>query len=57
VISGKENNNYARGHYTMGKEIVGLVLDKIRNIADSRDSSSFTHLEEEPGPDSPPWKD
>ena len=29
LISGKENaaNNFARGHYTIGKEIVDLVLD------------------------------
>ncbi|KAF7409553.1 hypothetical protein HZH68_003934 [Vespula germanica] len=36
LISGKEDaaNNYARGHYTLGKEIVDLVLDRIRKIAD-----------------------
>ena len=36
MISGKEDaaNNYARGHYTVGKEIVDLVLDRIRKIAD-----------------------
>merc|ERR1719312_77572 len=30
TISGKEDaaNNYARGHYTVGKEIVDLVLDR-----------------------------
>jgi len=27
-------NNYARGHYTIGKEIVDLVLDRIRKLAD-----------------------
>ena len=34
LISGKEDaaNNYARGHYTVGKEIVDLVLDKIRKM-------------------------
>lgn len=34
LISGKEDaaNNYARGHYTVGKEIVDLVLDKIRKL-------------------------
>ena len=33
---GKEDaaNNYARGHYTIGKEIVDLVLDRIRKLAD-----------------------
>jgi tubulin alpha len=37
IISGKEDaaNNYARGHYTIGKEIVDLVLDRIRKLADS----------------------
>jgi len=36
LISGKEDaaNNYARGHYTVGKEIVDLVLDRIRKTAD-----------------------
>ena len=26
-------NNFARGHYTIGKEIVDLVLDRIRKLA------------------------
>ncbi|KAH0519104.1 Tubulin alpha-1C chain [Microtus ochrogaster] len=26
-------NNYARGHYTIGKEIIDLVLDRIRKLA------------------------
>ncbi|KAG6583075.1 Tubulin alpha chain [Phytophthora cinnamomi] len=36
LISGKESaaNNYARGHYTIGKEIVDHVLDRIRKLAD-----------------------
>ena len=36
-MSGKEDaaNNYARGHYTVGKEIVDLVLDRIRKLADN----------------------
>src|SRR3569623_637826 len=36
LISGKEDaaNNYARGHYTIGKEIVDLCLDRIRKLAD-----------------------
>ena len=35
LISGKEDaaNNYARGRYTIGKEIVDLVLDRIRKLA------------------------
>ena len=34
---GKEDaaNNFARGHYTIGKEIVDLVLDRIRKLADN----------------------
>ena len=36
LISGKEDaaNNYARGHYTVGKEIIDTVLEKLRKIAD-----------------------
>ena len=36
IISGKEDaaNNYARGHYTIGKEIVDLALDRLRKLAD-----------------------
>ena len=34
LITGKEDaaNNYARGHYTVGKEIVDSVLDRIRKM-------------------------
>lgn len=34
LISGKEDaaNNYARGHYTVGKEQIDLVLDRIRKL-------------------------
>ncbi|MPC11790.1 Tubulin alpha chain [Portunus trituberculatus] len=37
LINGKEDaaNNYARGHYTIGKEQVDLVLDKMRKMADA----------------------
>jgi len=37
LISGKEDaaNNYARGHYTIGKEIVDLALDRIRKLSDN----------------------
>ncbi|KAJ1914981.1 alpha-tubulin [Tieghemiomyces parasiticus] len=37
LITGKEDaaNNYARGHYTVGKEIVDSVLDRIRKLADN----------------------
>ncbi|MEJ1272953.1 hypothetical protein NN561_003812 [Cricetulus griseus] len=36
LITGKEHaaNNYARCHYTIGKEIIDLVLDRIRKLAD-----------------------
>merc|ERR1739847_156610 len=36
LISGKEDaaNNYARGHYTIGKEIVDLVLERLRKQAE-----------------------
>ncbi|KAJ8415656.1 hypothetical protein AAFF_G00402130 [Aldrovandia affinis] len=36
LISGKEDaaNNYARGHYTVGKEIVDTVLDRMRKMSD-----------------------
>lgn len=36
LIAGKEDaaNNYARGHYTVGKEIVEVCLDRIRKLAD-----------------------
>ena len=31
LLTGKEDaaNNYARGHYTVGKELVDITLDKI----------------------------
>merc|ERR1712216_829210 len=37
LISWKEDaaNNFARGHYTIGKEIVDLVLDRLRKLADN----------------------
>jgi len=37
MITGKEDaaNNYARGHYTIGKEIVDLCLDRIRKLTDA----------------------
>jgi len=36
LITGKEDaaNNYARGHYTVGKELVDVTLDRIRKLAD-----------------------
>jgi len=37
LITGKEDaaNNYARGHYTVGKEIVDKTLERIRKLADA----------------------
>jgi len=37
LITGKEDaaNNYARGHYTVGKEHVDSVLDKIRKLTEN----------------------
>jgi len=37
LLNGKEDaaNNYARGHYTVGKEIVDQTLDRIRKLADN----------------------
>merc|ERR1719461_529866 len=37
IINGKEDaaNNYARGHYTIGKDIIDLCLDRIRRLADN----------------------
>ena len=36
-ISGKEDaaNNYARRYCTIGKEIIGIALDRIRKLADN----------------------
>lgn len=34
LITGKEDaaNNYARGHYTIGKESIDVVLDRVRKL-------------------------
>jgi tubulin alpha len=36
LISGKEDaaNNYARGHYTVGKELVDEVVERISKMAE-----------------------
>jgi len=36
LLSGKEDaaNNYARGHYTVGKEMIEPTIDRIRKLAD-----------------------
>jgi len=37
LVNGMEDaaNNYARGHYTVGKELIDTVLDRIRRLADN----------------------
>lgn len=37
MITGKEDaaNNYARGHYTIGKEMIDQVLDRLRKLSDN----------------------
>uniref|UniRef100_A0A1I8EV48 Tubulin alpha chain n=1 Tax=Wuchereria bancrofti TaxID=6293 RepID=A0A1I8EV48_WUCBA len=36
LISGKEDaaNNYARGHYTIGKELIDVCMDRIRKLTE-----------------------
>ena len=36
MINGKEDaaNNYARGHYTIGKELIDQTIDRVRRLAD-----------------------
>ncbi len=50
LITGKEDaaNNYARGHYTVGKEIVDTALDRIRKLADNCSGLQASSS-------SPPW--
>jgi len=40
LISGKEDaaNNYARGHYTIGKELIDTVLERMRRMTEACDS-------------------
>jgi len=37
MVTGKEDaaNNYARGHYTVGKELIDTVVDRVRRLADA----------------------
>ena len=37
LITGKEDaaNNYARGHYTVGKEVIDQVLDRVRKLSEA----------------------
>ncbi|KAM6165220.1 tubulin alpha-1D chain-like [Erethizon dorsatum] len=44
LVSGKEDaaNNYARGHYTVGKEMIDVVMEQIRKATDQcSDLQSF----------------
>lgn len=36
LITGKEDaaNNYARGHYSTGREVLGPVMERVRKLAD-----------------------
>lgn len=36
LITGKEDaaNNYSRGHYSIGKEMIDITMDRIRKLAD-----------------------
>ena len=48
LINGKEDaaNNYARGHYTDGRELLDDIHDRVRKIADQCDGLQgflFTH--------------
>ena len=40
MISGKEDaaNNFARGHYTVGKEQIDIVNDRLRKLVDNCDN-------------------
>lgn len=37
LLTGKEDaaNNYARGHYTIGKEIIEACMNRIRRLAEN----------------------
>ena len=37
LITGKEDaaNNYARGHYTIGKELIDTVVERVRKLSDA----------------------
>lgn len=36
MVTGKEDaaNNFARGHYTVGREFIEIVVDRIRRLAE-----------------------
>lgn len=37
LLTGKEDaaNNYARGHYTIGKEMIEVCMDRVRRLAEN----------------------
>ena len=37
LLSGKEDaaNNYARGHYTVGKDMIDRITDRVRKLSDN----------------------
>lgn len=43
LISGKEDaaNNYARGHYTIGKELIDVCMDRIRSYLNYQPSNQY----------------
>jgi len=45
LIWGKEDaaNNYARGHYTIGKELIDPVLDRVRKLTENCSGLQVRH--------------
>ena len=45
MITGKEDasNNYARGHYTIGKEQIEVTLDRIKRLAENTSGLQASH--------------
>lgn len=43
LISGKEDaaNNYARGHYTVGKEIIDGVMERVRKMVSNNNKNLY----------------
>lgn len=37
MVTGREDaaNNYARGHYSIGKDVIDSVMDRIRRLAEN----------------------
>ena len=49
LINGKEDaaNNYARGHYTIGKEQIEVTLDRIKRLAENASGLQASVYQEE----------